>query len=141
MMHKAEDLIKSLEKIITEYNRSRSSLNDDTISDMRAALATGTYLFVENAILPAMEDSVLTEIEERKAEHKSFTDAFNSLLNVGYSKSQAESIARKNMLGDEDYLNSIKNNLTAKNIVRIYDLLLKQANQVLNSMGKRINYM
>lgn len=141
MSYKPQEVLKRLEDLITEYNKNRSELDDDTISDMRASLATGTYLFVENAILPAMEDAVLMELAERRAEAKAFDDAFKKLLSEGYSKSQSESIARKHCLGDETYLEAVSQSMTSKNIVKIYDLLLKQANQVLNSMGKRTNYM
>lgn len=137
----AKAYVKRLEDIIVEYNRNRTKLDDDLISEMRASLSTGTYLFVENVILPAMEEAVLTELESNRSEVKAFNRIYEGLIDSGHSKSQAESLARKRYLGEEDYLKALEDNLTAKNIVRVYDMILKQANQVLNSMAKRINYV
>lgn len=140
MRLKAREIIDRIEEIIVSYNKNRDKLDDDTISELRATLSTGTYLFVESAMLPAMEDAIVTDIAERKTEATVFQQLFDNLIKEGFSKSQAESMARKLYLGNEEYLEAVKQNKNAQMIVKIYDTLLKQANQVLNSMAKRINY-
>lgn len=141
MKAKAREIIDRIEEIIITYNKNRDKLDDDTISELRATLSTGTYLFVESAMLPAMEDAISTDIVEKKTEAEVFQRLFDKLQSDGFSKSQAESMARKLYLGDDQYLEAVKQNKHAHMIVKIYDTLLKQANQVLNSMAKRINYI
>lgn len=132
-----DQILERMTSVIIEFSRNKKNYDDDEIADMRASLSTGTYIFVETNLAPSHEDLIATTTEFEKAEAVAYLAAFNELKAEGKSDSLADSMARKLYKMDEDYLLRLKEFTTAKNTVYMSDKLLTQANQVLNSMGKR----
>ena len=132
-----DKILERMTEVIIEFSKNKKNYDDDDIADMRASLSTGTYIFVETNLAPAHEDPIEATILFEKAEAESYNNAFNELKTEGKSDSLADSMARKLYKMDEKYLEALKNFTTVKNTVYMSDKLLTQANQVLNSMGKR----
>ena len=132
-----DKILERITEVIIEFSRNKEHFDDDKIADMRASLSTGTYIFVETNLGPAHEDLIEATVAFEKAEAKAYNDAFNELKAEGKSDSLADSMARKLYKMDEEYIEALKLFTTVKNTVYMSDKLLTQANQVLNSMGKR----
>ena len=132
-----DKILERMTEVIIEFSRNKENYDDDKIADMRSSLSTGTYIFVETNLGPAHEDLIAATIAFEKAEAEAYNSSFNELKAEGKSDSQADSMARKLYKMDENYLEALRTFTTVKNTVYVSDKLLTQANQVLNSMGKR----
>lgn len=132
-----EQLLDKVREVIETYNISRLELSDAELADLRAHLAIGTYLLVETNIQPAYTDMTIAAIAAERAEGTVFRKYYNALIAEGKSPSLAETLARKDMKTDEEYLEAVKQADMAKQYAYLLNKLLDQANQVLNSMSRK----
>lgn len=72
-----------------------------------------------------------------RVEAEVFKKTFDTLVAEGKSPSLASDLARKIYKADPEYIDAVTSYNMAKNVIYLSDKLLAQANQVLNSMGKR----
>lgn len=132
-----DKILERMTQIIIEYSKHKEKYDDDTIADLRANLSTGSYIFVETNLAPAYEDMVEATCEYEKKDAECFKRVFDELKSQGNSPSLSGDLARKVYKMDPEYIEAFKIYTVTKNTIYLSDKLLTQANQVLNSMGKR----
>ncbi len=132
-----DKILERITEIIVDYSKHKDQYDDDTIAELRANLSTGTYIFVETNLAPAYDDMVMATCDYERKDAECFARCFEEQKAKGNSPSLSSDLARKMYKMDLEYIEAFKTYTTTKNIIYISDKLLTQANQVLNSMGKR----
>lgn len=134
-----EKVLNKLSKRILEFSKNYNTLTDDEISELRAQVSTGTYIFVETNLQPSYEDHIKASIEFEKQKAEAYRRAYNECMKESKSTNLADNRARKLYTSDPEYLKAFEEYQSTKHILYLSGKLLDQSNQVLNSMSRRSN--
>ncbi len=135
--YRRSDILNRLVELITQFSSSRQNMTDDEIGNLRASLASGSYVFAEQIVQTAYLHVLNAVIKFERVEAEVFKEELHKAKAEGFSTSQAIDVARKMSKANETYLAAFGDMNEAKTELNIHNTLLSQINQVLNSMSKR----
>lgn len=122
--------------LIDNYNLNHRNLNEDQTRELRADISTTSFNFVEHEYKEALKEVTIAEYKLDQVVGVVFKELFEDLV-TKHSQSTAKELASKYMKSDQRYSDANKKYIKQKNLIKLIDKKLAQANQVLNSMTKR----